>query len=109
MAVFGVVVMGGAGFWMLRGRRRDDGPDALARAVRWALWSAVAGLAGYVLYGMGAPGSAIARAAFGAWTALIVVVIFGAIPLLWGLRLASFGFQTPSGRSGARRNPPSKT
>jgi beta-N-acetylhexosaminidase len=109
MAVFGVVATGGAGFWLRKGRGRGDGPDTLARAVRWALWSVIAGLAGYVLYGMGAPGSALARAAFGAWTALIVVVIFGAIPLLWELRLAGSEFRTPGGRSGARRNPQSKT
>jgi hypothetical protein len=87
-AILGVIVMGGAGFWMQRGRKREANPDTLARAVRWALWSVVAGLAGYVLYGMGAPGSAVVRATFGIWTALIVVVIFGAIPLVWGFRIS---------------------
>lgn len=87
-AMLGVIVMGGAGFWVQRGRKREADLDTLARAVRWALWSVVAGLAGYVLYGMGVPGSAIVRATFGAWTALIVVVIFGAIPMVWGFRIS---------------------
>jgi hypothetical protein len=108
VAVFGVIVMGGAGFWLQRGRQRGADPNTLARAVRWALWTVVAGLAGYVLYGMGVPGSAIARAIFGTWTALIVVVIFGAIPMAWGLRIVDFGFRTPNGKSGTRRDPQSK-
>ena len=86
--MLGVIVMGGAGFWVQRGRKRESDLDTLARAVRWALWSVVAGLAGYVLYGMGVPGSAIVRATFGTWTALFVVVIFGAIPMVWGFRLS---------------------
>jgi hypothetical protein len=57
---------------------------------------------------MGVPGSAMARAVFGTWTALIVVAIFGAIPMAWGLRLVDFGFRTPNGKSGARRDPQSK-
>jgi len=48
----------------------------------------VAGLVGYILYGMGAPGSAVMRATFGIWTALIVVVICGAVPLAWGFRVS---------------------
>jgi uncharacterized membrane protein len=87
-AILGVIVMGGAGFWVQRGRKREANPDTLARAVRWALWSVVAGLAGYILYGMGAPGSAVMRATFGIWTALIVVVICGAVPLAWGFRVS---------------------
>ena len=108
IAVCGVIVMGGAGFWLQRGRQRAADRDTLARAVRWALWTVVAGLAGYVLYGMGVPGSAMARAIFGAWTALVVVVIFGAIPMAWGFRISDFGFRTPNGKSGTRRSPQSK-
>ncbi len=54
----------------------------MSRAVRWGLWGVLAGLVGYILYGMGVPGSEALRAALGVWAALAVVLVFGALPLL---------------------------
>jgi hypothetical protein len=88
MAVVGLVIIGGAGFWTQRMRKRNQAePDAVADSLRWGLWSMVAGLIGYVLYGAGA-GSAVVRSAFGAIAALMVVLIFGAIPVLIGFRIS---------------------
>jgi hypothetical protein len=60
--------------------------EVTSRAVRWGLWSVLAGLIGYVLYGLGAPGSLWVRTALGAWTALVVAMIFGVVPVLVGFR-----------------------
>ena len=56
--------------------------------VLWGLWSVVAGLIGYVLYGIGAPGADLARTLFGGWAALLVALICGAIPVLARFRTA---------------------
>lgn len=84
MAVVGVIVTGGAGYWSGWTRRRSSEAqaDAISRAARRGLWSVVAGLIGYVLYGIGAPGADLARALFGGWAALLVALIGGAIPVL---------------------------
>jgi beta-N-acetylhexosaminidase len=89
LALVGVVVMGGTGFWTQRARRRsgEAAMDVTSRAVRWGLWSVLAGLIGYVLYGLGAPGSLWVRTALGAWTALVVAMIFGVVPVLVGFRI----------------------
>jgi beta-N-acetylhexosaminidase len=89
LALVGVVVMGGAGFWTQRVRRRNGEADieVTSRAVRWGLWSVFAGLVGYVLYGLRAPGSLWIRTALGAWTALIVAMIFGIVPVVIGFRV----------------------
>jgi beta-N-acetylhexosaminidase len=88
LALVGVIVMGGVGYWTQRTRRRsgEADMDAASRAVRWGLWSVLAGLIGYVLYGLRAPGSLWARTAWGAWTALVVAMIFGVVPVLVGFR-----------------------
>jgi hypothetical protein len=90
LAVVGVVITSGAGYWAQRARKRhgETKADALARAGRVGLWSVLTGLMGYVLYGVGAPGSDLVRAALGAWSALLVAVICGAIPVIAGLRAA---------------------
>ena len=89
LALVGVIVMGGVGYWTQRTRRRsgEADMDATSRAVRWGLWSVLAGLIGYVLYGLRAPGSLWARTALGAWTALVVAMIFGVVPVLVGFRI----------------------
>ena len=89
LALVGVVAMGGAGFWTQRARRRSGEADmeVMSRAVRWGLWSVFAGLVGYVLYGLRAPGSLWIRTALGPWTALIVAMIFGIVPVLIGFRV----------------------
>jgi hypothetical protein len=89
LAVIGVVVAGVAGFGLqlLRRRKGEDEADAIARAVRWGLWSIAAGLIGYILYGLGAPGSRLVRSVLGAWSALGVALVFGATPMAsWLLR-----------------------
>jgi NhaP-type Na+/H+ or K+/H+ antiporter len=84
----GVMVMGVAGYWIQWTRRRNQAePDAITQSLQWGLWSIVAGLIGYVLYGAGLPGSALARSTFGAWTALAVALIFGVIPMIVGWRV----------------------
>jgi beta-N-acetylhexosaminidase len=89
LALVGVVVIGGAGFWTQRVRRRSGEADmeVTSRAVRWGLWSMFAGLVGYVLYGLRAPGSLWIRAALGSWSALIVAMVFGIVPMLVGFRI----------------------
>jgi hypothetical protein len=84
MAVVGVIVTGGVGYWTGWTRRRsgEAQADAISRAAQWGLWSVVAGLIGYVLYGIGAPGADLARTLFGGWAALLVALICGAIPVL---------------------------
>jgi hypothetical protein len=80
--------MGVAGYWVQWIRRRNQAePDAIARSLQWGLWSAVAGLIGYVLYGAGLLGSVITRTAFGNWAALVVALVFGAIPMAIGWRM----------------------
>jgi len=89
LAVIGVVVAGVAGFGLqlLSRRKGEDEADAIARAVRWGLWSIAAGLSGYILYGLGAPGSRLVRSVLGAWSALGVALVFGATPMAsWFLR-----------------------
>jgi len=89
LALVGVISMGGIGYWTQRTRRRsgEADTDATSRAVRWGLWSVLAGLIGYVLYGLRAPGSLVIRAALGAWAALVVATIFGVVPVLVGSRI----------------------
>jgi beta-N-acetylhexosaminidase len=83
MALAGVFVTGGAGYGTQRVRkRREADTDVVSRALQGGLWSVIAGLTGYVLYGLGAPGCEWVRATFGEWAALFVVVVFGAIPVL---------------------------
>jgi hypothetical protein len=88
LALVGVIVMGGVGYWTQRTCRRsgEADSDATSRAVRWGLWSVLTGLIGYVLYGLRAPGSLVIRAALGAWAALVVAMIFGVVPVLVGFR-----------------------
>ena len=84
----GVAAMGAAGYWIQWARRRKQAePDAIAQSLQWSLWSILAGLIGYVLYGAGLPGSALARSTFGAWAALVVALIFGSIPMMVGWRI----------------------
>jgi len=91
MALVGLVITGGAGFWTRRRRRRPQADiDVIAHSLRWALWSVMAGLIGYVLYGAGL-GSAPIKSVFGAWAALMVVLICGAVPVLIGLRGRDLG------------------
>ncbi len=89
LALVGVIVMGGVGYWTQRVRKRsgEADMDATSRAVRWGLWSVLAGLIGYVLYGLRAPGSLWARTALGAWATLVVAMIFGVVPVLIGFRI----------------------
>jgi hypothetical protein len=82
-ALAGVIVSGGAGYWAQRARKRNEADaEAISRAVQCGLWSVLAGLTGYVLYGMGAPGSDLVRTRLGVWAALSVAVVFGMIPVL---------------------------
>ncbi len=88
IAVLGAVIVGSAAFWTQRTRRRRQADsDVIAESLRWALWSVLAGLIGYVLYGAGL-GSAVARSAFGALAALMVVLIYGAVPVIIGFRMS---------------------
>ena len=87
VAVLGVIVVGGTGFWVERRRRRKQADaDILTHSLQWGLTSVLAGLIGYVLYGAGL-GSAPIKSAFGAWATLIVVVICGAIPVIVSWRM----------------------
>ena len=91
LAIVGLVIAGEAGFWTERMRRRRQADtDVVVHSLRWALWSVMAGLIGYVLYGAGL-GSATIKSAFGAWAALMVVLIWGAVPVLMGLWRRDFG------------------
>jgi len=96
MAVAGVVITGGAGYWMQRTRKHHGktNADVLARAGQVGLWSVLAGLAGYVLYGVGAPGADLARAVFGGWAALLVAVVCGAVPVIVEFRISDFKSQS---------------
>jgi len=84
LALVGAVLVGGAGYWtqMTRpGSRRAD-TETISKAMRLGLWSVLAGLGGYVLYGLGAPGSDLVRAALGTLSAPAVVMAFGAVPVI---------------------------
>jgi beta-N-acetylhexosaminidase len=82
LAIVGLLIAGGAGFWteQMRRRRQAD-TDVITHSLRWGLWSVMAGLIGYVLFGAGL-GSAPIKSAFGVLAALVVVLIWGAVPLL---------------------------
>jgi beta-N-acetylhexosaminidase len=93
IAVLGVLAMGSVGFWTQRTRRRKQAEtDIIAHSLQWALWSVLAGLIGYVLYGAGV-GSVLVRSVFGRWAALMTAVIFGAVPVLWGLQIWNIRFR----------------
>ena len=84
MALIGVMIVGSGGYWRAR---RDERID-LSFALRAALWAAIGGLIGYVLFSLGLPGSALGRASLGSWSAVLIVIIGGMIPLIWIMRKA---------------------
>jgi hypothetical protein len=63
-------------------QRRGD----LARALRAGLWCAIGGLIGYVYFTLGLPGSDLLRALLSSWSALLIVLLGGMLPLLYWLR-----------------------
>jgi hypothetical protein len=58
----------------------------LTRALSAGLWCAIGGLLGYVYFTVGLPGSEALRAALDSWGALLMVVVCGALPLVYWLR-----------------------
>ena len=84
MALIGVLIVGSGGYWRARRDERND----LSYALRAALWTAIGGLIGYVLFSLGLPGSALVRASLGSWSALLIVIIGGMVPLIWMMRKA---------------------
>jgi beta-N-acetylhexosaminidase len=81
LALIGVAALGGGGYWAMRQRRRD-----LPLALRVGLWCAIGGLIGYVYFTAGLPGSDLLRALLSSWGALLMVLLGGALPLVYWLR-----------------------
>lgn len=71
--------------------RANHQPNGQIVAARWALWCVMAGLTGYVLYGLGLPGVNQLDSIGSAWAALIVSVVSALMPLVvaWGWREAT--------------------
>jgi beta-N-acetylhexosaminidase len=81
LALIGVAVIGGGGYWAMRQRRGD-----LSHALRVGLWCAIGGLLGYVYFTLGLPGSDLLRALLSSWGALLIVVLGGMLPMVYWLR-----------------------
>jgi beta-N-acetylhexosaminidase len=81
VALIGVMMLGGGGYWGVRRRRGD-----LTYALRASLWCAIGGLMGYMYFTLGLPGSEVLRAAVGSWGALLMVLLGGVGPLVYWLR-----------------------
>jgi hypothetical protein len=56
---------------------------SLDGSIRVVLGMVVAGLTGYVYYGIGAPGSSILRAAFGDLSAMLITFVAGVVGLIF--------------------------
>ena len=81
LALTGIALLGGGGYWLIRQRQND-----LAQALRVALWTAMGGLLGYVYFSLGLPGSEGLRAIFGGLAPVLMALLGGAVPLLYQLR-----------------------
>jgi len=81
LALIGVTLMGGVGYWAVRQRHGD-----LTRALSASLWCVIGGLIGYVYFTLGLPGSDLLRVAVGSWGALVMVLLGGVVPLGYWLR-----------------------
>ncbi|HTP11365.1 MAG TPA: hypothetical protein VMP08_24100, partial [Anaerolineae bacterium] len=81
LALIGVVAIGGGGYWAMRQRRGD-----LTHALRASLWCAIGGLIGYVYFTVGLPGSDLLRTVVSGWGVLLMVLLGGALPLVYWLR-----------------------
>ncbi len=80
LALIGSALIGSGSYWYMR---RQNGRDDVFHALRVGLWSAMGGLIAYVLFGLGLPGAAWLRLTFGAWAAMLVAILGGAIPLIY--------------------------
>jgi beta-N-acetylhexosaminidase len=77
LALFGALVVSGAGYYVLRFRN-----EPVERALRIALWSVIGGLGLYVAYAIGLPGAGWLRQQSGVWTAGWVALFGGIVPLV---------------------------
>lgn len=78
LALIGVALIGGGGFWRAW---MSNGGDT-ARSLRAALWCAAGGLLGYVWFSLSWPGSDLIRSIFGTSAALLAAVLGGALPFI---------------------------
>jgi beta-N-acetylhexosaminidase len=81
LALIGVAVIGGGGYWAMRQRRGD-----LSHALRVGLWCASGGLIGYVYFTLGLPGSDLLRALLSSWGVVVIVALGGMLPMVYWLR-----------------------
>jgi hypothetical protein len=83
LALFGALVIGGAGYYVLRFKN-----EPVERALRIALWSVIGGLGLYVAYAVGLPGAGWLRQQSGVWAAGWVALFGGIVPLViaWFVR-----------------------
>ncbi len=82
-ALLGIAAVSAAGYRLMihAGQTNQQ-----AAAMRWALWCGGGGVAGYILYGLGAPGLDVLDGLGSLWASLIASVICAALPLgvaLW--------------------------
>jgi beta-N-acetylhexosaminidase len=77
LALFGALIIGGAGYYVLRFRNKP-----VEWALRVALWSVIGGLGLYVAYAVGLPGADWLRRQSGVWTAGWVALFGGLASLV---------------------------
>ncbi len=76
LALFGVLVASGAGYYALRFKN-----EPVERSLRIALWSTIGGLGLYVAYAIGLPGAGWLRQQSGVWAAGWVALFGSIVPL----------------------------
>jgi beta-N-acetylhexosaminidase len=77
LALMGVAIVGGVGYYTVRS---NNGP--VRRALQFALWCVVGGLALYIAYALGLPGAAWLRERSGAWAAGWVALLGSVVSLV---------------------------
>ncbi len=77
LALFGVVIVGGAGYYVVRLNN-----ESVSRALRVALWCVIGGLALYLAYALRLPGASGLRERSGVWAAGWVALLGGIVPLI---------------------------
>lgn len=99
LALVGIVAAAASVITIVRGL--GFRPDALPSLARLALWSGVCGLAGYLFYGLGLPGSSFLEDVLPGLRGLIVGFCFGLLPLVYAAVL-----RLQDGRAARRAAPP---